>query len=123
MKSYWSKPFGSAILTVVLEVTNILSLTQPKRGSARTLIRTLGANFGENRIETDVEPAKPHGVWRSLGRMVHTPLMLVSLSASKSRCFAERSRAWVSTHFPVRPVKSRTGACLAPAAEISSRSV
>ena len=65
----------------------------------------------------------PEDAAARMGRMVHTPLMLTSLSASKSRCSAERSNAWVSTHFPVRPVKSRTGACFAPAAEISSRSL
>ena len=43
VNSCWLVPAGRAILMVVLEVASILSFRQPKRSSARTLIRTLGA--------------------------------------------------------------------------------
>jgi hypothetical protein len=50
--------------------------------------------------------------------------MFLSLSASRSRCLTEFNSASVCIHFgPARPVKSRIGECLAPAAEMCCRSL
>ena len=88
VKSCWSRPKGRDILTVVAEDTNILSLHPPKRESVRTLSRTLGANLGENWTVTVEEALAVEGAPYAAGRMDETPLMPLSLSASRSLCFS-----------------------------------